>query len=219
LKNMIKVSCSLLAIMLVTNAYAAKSADGEKIDLSAIEARLTALEDGVKTRADAGLYMVTQTEVGLNGSCNAPGIPSISHQAIRNWAIMLPNGSDPDRMDLILNWKNSDGSLTTFRSDFELSGGFINEDALREVDEGDTTATVFIEGGEITLDPDTSNPWDPTDGEKPPHFNNQSVWGGMSDDGSMFTIVAHLTTEIAGYGTNCDRASLITVVGARQRAF
>jgi hypothetical protein len=219
MKNLMTICFALLTITLVTNTYAAKNADGEKIDLTVIEARLAVLEDGVKTRADGGIYMVTQTEVGLNGNCMVPGA-GISHQAIRGWALMFPT-EDSNRMDLFLNYDNTGnsgaGSLSSFRSDFEISGGVITEDGVRQQNDGIAPATVFISSGEITLDPDTTTPWEPAGELRPPHYNNQAIWGAMSDDGSMFTIVAHLITDEAGNGSDCDRASLITVTGARLR--
>ena len=225
MNKFVKATCVVLGLALVNGAFAAKSEDGEKIDLADIEARLSALEAGVTSRANGGLYLVTSTEVNLNGNCLDPTQTSIGHQAERGWALAIPNADDADRMDLFLNYDSrvvpgaTDPSLAQFRSDFELRGGAIYEDAIRRVIGDRTPATVFVEGGEITLDPDTATPWEPAPGERPPHYNNQVVWGAMSDDGGSFTIVAHLITDSVADGEQCDRASLITLTGVRQRAF
>ncbi len=128
---------------------------------------------------------------------------------------MLPNNSDPDRMDLTINWTNSSGTLTPFRSDYSINAGVISSEPIFQETDDQTTATVFITGGEVVIDPDSAIPWEPNPGVQPPHYNNQEVWGAMSDDGSAFTIVAHLLFN----EDICDRASIITLTGVRQRAF
>jgi len=174
-------------------------------------ANISALQVFATTRADAGLYMMTMYEVSVDGNCDGGGAEGMLTRVGKGWAVMVAT-EDPNRMRLILNFRNSSGSLLTLSSTHQLDlttsdiTSFENEEL-----EFPENAFVFVAEGEISLDPDG-----PGTGTSPfNHFNNQPTWGGMSDDGSTFTIVDSFVDESGA----CDRAVSITAVGVRQRVF
>lgn len=209
-----KIAKILISFLLLTASVAHAQGNSNNAVPQAIadlQAAVAELQAGITTRADGGLYLLTTWESSIAGTCADNGSGAMINRVSKGWAMVLPT-EDPDRMTLILNFRNTNGSLFTLTDTHEMSfdvsqlGGTVNN-AL----DFPSNLTVLVQGGEITAEPDGVG----TDTD-PNHFNNQLIWGGMSDDGSSFTIVSSF---IAGDGGFCDLGVSLTLSGVRQRAF
>ena len=209
-----RIAQILVTLLFLTSSVAHAQGNSNNAVPNAIadlQAAVAELQAGITTRANGGLYLLTTWESSIGGSCTDGGSGAMINRVSKGWAIVLPT-DDPDRMTLTLNFRNNSGSLFTLTDTHEMSfdasllGGTVNNEL-----DFPSNLTVLVQGGEITAEPDGVGT-----GTDPNHFNNQEIWGGMSDDGSSFTIVSSF---IEGDGGFCDLGVSLTLSGVRQRAF